>query len=116
MKIARATNEEAIQASLANGMKVMPVTHLQIGPENLLPVALAASTTISNSNPLPIYMEIPSRRSLTKLVLWKSHHLDHFLAHQPTSSSHEDLQRKVDSHQPSAYQYKYSFPSTPEAF
>jgi hypothetical protein len=116
MKIARATSEEATQAPSATEMKVMLVTHLQIGPENLLPVALAAYTTISNSSPLPTYMEIPSRRSLTKLVLWKSHHLDHFLAHQLTSSSHEDLQRKVDSLQPSVFQYKYSFPSTPEAF
>jgi len=116
MKITRAISEEAIQAPLVTEMKDMLATHLQIGPENLFPVALAASTTISNSNLLPIYMEIPSRRSLTKLVLWKSHHLDHSLAHQPTSSFHEDLQRKVDSLQLSVFQYKYSFLSTPEAF
>jgi hypothetical protein len=35
------------------------------GPEKLFPLALAASTTIFNFNPLPTLMETLSRRSLT---------------------------------------------------
>ncbi|EXK75686.1 hypothetical protein FOQG_19548 [Fusarium oxysporum f. sp. raphani 54005] len=54
-------------------MRVMPVTHLLIGPQNVFPLALAASTTIFSFNPLPIFMETLSSRSLTKPVLWERH-------------------------------------------